>query len=544
MIIKRNTEPTNTEFFTRVVPFIPWIFWGGVIFQLISAITEAFGVYQFGSAVGAPTLVIAFFTLLIVAGWEFLIRASVQYVSKTAMKKVRGEIKLENPELILITIALLIGAPLIYYSYSVSKENAHMTFEVMMPDRDTMVVANIQHGKQSELSNIESDYISRKSEIEKRYREKESAARGIYSADKATHNTNIQEWRDKEKKYNKKYTSYINKEKDKLNESYRVYKDEVKNITEAKSEELASLSQWRVDQESGALAFAGDNLTQENSKRETFMMWYKKYSSIWSHFAGLSVALAVLCVVFSVVFKVLAGIDEETHLTPESLDPGLWNEVQYLLHLKIISPIRNRVRTAINQTHSKRVDLEIVTPSTISVTPERYAPPTVTGRAETVTHPLRSSTVTPRQSVTESVTQMRYGAENKGRNSELPTHVTPVTGVGVTHFKGSAAPKPKTVTPPEAVVVELEPTVTGKKPHKIEKTVTDAPAKVIMVTPTKAVIIGPNGEKETVTLQQVQSRKRSNKGNIDKRKTKEAKANAKRLYEFYKDLEKDIKSAK
>ena len=251
-----------------------------------------------------------------------------------------------------------------------------------------------------------------------------------------------------------------------------------------------------------------------------------------------------LCVVFSEIFKVLAGIDEETHLTPESLDPGLWNEFMYLLHLKIKSPIRNKIRTAINKTAAKRVDLEIVTPSRINVTPERFTPPTVTDRAETVTHPLRSAPVTVPKPVTVPVTEMRYGKEPKYRNSELPTHDTGVTHPSVTHFDGAAVPKVEPVTPPEAVVVDLSPTVTGNKPKKVEKTVTDSTPQVIMIGPTKAVIVDQHGKKESVTLETVQSRKRSNFGNIKKRKTEAAKENCRRMSDFYAGLEERMKTAK
>jgi hypothetical protein len=543
MILRRNTEPKNKDFFSRVAPIIPYVASAGIIFQIISAITEAFGIYQFGEALNSPFFVNAFFTIIVVLGWELLIRTSVQYLSKTSALSLRKEIQLEKLEAVLFILAILLGGPLIYYSYSVSKENAHMTFEFMMPDKDTTTVSNIVETKKIDLGTINSDYQSRRSELEKRFSDLESAATGVYESEKNAINKTIGDYRAKERNTGRKYTSRINRQIEKVNDSYKRYQLEIKNITDAKNIELASLSEWREKRENGALSFANNELKEDNDKRSIFVAWFKKYSYIWSHFAGLSAILAVLCVVFVVVFNVLAGIEEETHLTPENLEPGLLSEIMYLAQIKITSPIRNRVRTEINKTASKRVTLEIVTPSTVSVTPTRYTPPHVTSEAVTVTRPLRTESVTPLRSVTESVTEKRYGKPVTEAQHELPTHVTPVTPPSVTDHGTSAAPKLEPVTPPEAIVVELSPTVTGSKPEKV-KSVTDQGPKVVMVGPTKAVITGSKGEKETVTLQQVSSRKRANLGNIKKRTTQNGKDNAERLYDFYYGLELKMKEAK
>lgn len=544
MILRRNTEPENKGFFTRVAPIMPYVVRAGIIFQIISAITEAFGIYQFGEALNAPLIVNLFFTLAVVIGWELLIRVSSEYVTKTATLRIRKEIKLEQLEGVLIAIALLIGIPLIVYSYTVSKENAHMTFQFMMPEQDTTKVASIQVAKTEDLSSIKEDYLQRKAEIEKMFLDQSRAAKGVYDADKASINSTINQYREKERRTGQKYTTKINGENDKLNNSYEEYKEKVSLITTEKNAALQDLSAWRSGLESNALGFASDELDEDKGRKEAFKAWYTKYSYIWSHFAGLCAILAVLCVIFGAVFKVLAGIKEETHLTPENLEPGLWSEIYYLIQLTITSPIRNRVRNAINETASKRVQLEIVTPSTINVTPTSYAPPHVDSRSVTrVSQSLRSETVTPVTPVTRSVTENSYKTPVTEAKHELPTQVTPVTHGSVTHQGGSALLKPESVTNPEAVVVELSPTVMGTKPEK-KKNVTDSGLKVIMVGPTKAVITGNKGEKETVTLQQVGNRKRANFGNIEKRKTQAAKENARRLYEFYRDLEARMKEAK
>lgn len=213
------------------------------------------------------------------------------------------------------------------------------------------------------------------------------------------------------------------------------------------------------------------------------------------------------------------------------------SEVAYLLHLRTISPLRNMIRTEINKAASKRVQLEIVTHSAPTVTHTRYVSPV------TEPKPLREEPVTAVTPVTESVTEKRYDPTVTKPQHELPTHVTPVTTGSVTDHGGSTAPKLEPVTPPEAIVVELSPTVTSVKPEKI-KPVTDQGPKVVMVTSTKAVITAVNGEKETVTITQVGSRKRANLGNMKKRKRKTSKDNAKRLYEFYSDLENKMKEAK
>jgi hypothetical protein len=545
MLIKRNTEPKNKEFFDRVAPIAPTILIAGVFLQVISAITESFGVYQFGSAINSPFIVKVFFTIAIAAVWELVIRGAFTYVFKTGAKIWHDKIVIKKLEVALFVLLLSMGSALLYYSWFVSKENAHMTFEVMMPDRDTTALSSIDQSKNANLTALGSTYAERKTEIEKRFSEQLSASKGVYLAARAKHNTNIQDWRDKEKRYNKTYPSRIKREKDAINAAYEKHKTEASEITKLKADELAALDQWRDGRETGVIALAGDNVSEDNKKRETFKAWYSKFAIIWAHFAGWAGVLGVACIAFGAVFKVLAGIDEETHLTPESLDPGLWTEFMYLVHLKVKSPIRNKIRTAINKTASKRVDLEIVTPSTISVTPERYAPPSVTGSSRTVTHPLRSASVTPAKSVTESVTEMRYGKEPEKPLSPLPTHVTGVTGPTVTDSKGSALRKPEPVTKTEAVTIELEPTVTGTKPKKEEKTVTDSPGQIIMVSPTKAVIINPqNGKRETISYNKVGSRKRGNYGNVKNRKSKAAKARCKEMGDFYADLEKQMKEAK
>lgn len=536
-MIKRNTEPRNKDFFSRVVPVIPYVIIAGIIFQVISAITEAFGIYQFGSALGSPLFVNLFFTIVVVIGWELLIRVSTNYISKTLTLKLRNEIVMEKLEFVLLFLAILLGGPLIYYSYSVSKENAHMTFEFMIPDRDTTAVTSIVSTKSEELNSIDRTYSKRKNEIEQKFSDQERAEKGIHQANKKYYLDQIVYWQEREKARNKKYTSKINSLNKKINESNQKYQSSLSEITSVKNEELSELKKWRKKTEGSAISFADENLSEDKNKWKTFNVWFKKYSYIWSHFAGLSSILAVLCVLFSVVFKVLAGIEEETHLTPESLEPHLMSEVAYLLHLKTISPLRNKIRTAINKAASERVQLEIVTHSAPTVTHTRYAP--TIPEAKT----LRSESVTPLISVTESVTESRYEKPVTESQHELPTHVTPVTPSSVTDHGTSAAPKLEPVTPPEAIVVELSPTVTGSKPEKV-KTVTDQGPKVVMVGPTKAVITGSKGEKETVTLEQVSSRKRANLGNIKKRKTQNGKDNAKRLYDFYAGLENKIKEAK
>lgn len=536
-MIKRNTEPRNKDFFSRVVPIIPYVILAGIIFQVISAITEAFGIYQFGNALGSPLFVNLFFTIIVVIGWELLIRVSTNYISKTLTLKIRKEIVMEKLEFVLLFLAILLGGPLIYYSYSVSKENAHMTFEFMMPDRDTTAVTSIVSTKSEELNSIDRTYSKRKNEIEQKFSDQEITKKGIHEANKKYYLDQIVYWQEREKARNKKYTSKINSLNKKINESNQKYQSSLSGITSDKNKELGDLEKWRGNTEGNAIAFANENLSEDKNKWKTFNLWFKKYSYIWSHFAGLSSILAVLCVLFSVVFKVLAGIEEETHLTPESLEPHLMSEVAYLFHLKTISPLRNKIRTAINKAASERVQLEIVTHSTPSVTHTRYAPPV------TETNPLRGLPVTHVTPVTESVTEKRYTPPVTEPQHELPTHVTPVTTGSVTDHGGSTAPKLEPVTPPEAIVVELSPTVTSTKPEKI-KPVTDQGPKVVMLTSTKAVITDVNGEKETVTITQVGNRKRANLGNIKKRKTKTSKDNAKRLYEFYSDLENKMKEAK
>lgn len=545
MIIKRNTEPKNKEFFDRVAPIAPPVLIAGWVLQGLSAVTESFGVYQFGNAMNAPFLIAVMAAITIAVVWELLIRGSFTYVFKTGANIWHNKLKIKGLEFALFFLLASVGSTLLYYSWFVSKENAHMTFEIMMPDRDTSTISSVDNSKKADLVAIGDTYTARKNEIEKRFKEQEKAAYGVYSAAKLKHNTNIKEWQDKAKRYNKTYPTQINREKDKINEAYEAYKLESKEITKAKASELSDLDEWRDGRETGVISYAGDVLKEDSNKRSTFTTWYTKFSIIFAHFAGWAGVLGVACIAFGAVFKVLAGIEEETHLTPESLDPGLWSEFMYLLHLKVKSPIRNKIRTAINKTASKRVDLEIVTPSTISVTPERYAPPSVTGSSRTVTHPLRSTPVTPAKSVTKSVTEMRYAEAAEKPLSPLPTRVTGVTEEIVTHHKGGALPKSESVTKSEAITVELEPTVTGTKPKKEEKTVTDSPGQIIMVGPTKAVIINPqNGKRETISYEKVGSRKRGNYGNVKNRKSKAAKQRCKELGDFYAELEKQMKDSK
>lgn len=521
-MIKRSTEPRNKDFFSRVVPVIPYVILAGIIFQVISAITEAFGIYQFGDVLGTPLFVNLFFTIIVVIGWELLIRVSTEYIFKTVTLKLRKEIVLENLEFVLLFLAILLGGPLIYYSYSVSKENAHMTFEFMMPEKDTMVVSSIVQTKKADIAIIGSDYQERKTEIENRFAERIAAAKGVHDANKSTNNALIREWRAKEKQNDKKYTTYINRYKNKINESNQAYQLELKELSAQMDNELAELKNWRYGVEDNASTLANNFLQNDKDKWITFKAWFEKYAYIWAHFAGLSSILAVMCVIFSVVFKVLAGIEDETHLTPESLEPKLLSELSYLLHLKTISPLRNKIRTAINNAALKRVQLEIVTHSTPSVTHSVYTPPPVTPIPVTVTEP---------------VTQIGYASEPITAKHPLPTTVTSVTDYSEPVTLGGAVAVPLPVTKPEAVIIELDPTVTAKTPKRNVAPVTDQlDVRIVMVGQTTAKI-DRNGKVETVTLEVVRNRKRAQKGNMKNRKTDEAKLNAEKWYSFYCDLE-------
>lgn len=537
MIFHKETGPKDKNFVGRVAPVVKYIVGAAIMFQLISAATEAFGVYQFGKALDSYLVVNIVFTAAIVAAWELSIRAGVMYISKTITQASTKKIKMDRLEIFLLVIAFIITGPIVYYSYFVSKENAHMTFQMMMPEADTTNVYNIDQSKTAELATIGGRYEREQEDIDKRYAEREKAAQGVYLAAKAKHNTNINQWRQREKSRGKKYTTYINREQDAINAAYEKYQSEKKEIADQKAAALSKLKEWRMEQEAGAITLAGEGFKEESNKREIFKNWFLTYSNIWAHFAGLSVILAILCYSFVQVYKVRAGIEDDVDITDEQADPSLFSELLYLLQLRFTAPVRYRVRKAINATRAKRVELEISAPVTQSVTHSQG----VTGQgvtpanayAKSVTPPNRS-VIKPFQNRDESVTENRYGSGQPARNSALPTHITPVTPVtqkSVTH-----QPK-RAVTP---TVVEWDSPVT-KKPEKKEQPVTDQEYKVVFIDNMKAKIQDRNGKIETVTLDQVKSRKRSNYGNVKNRKTKAAKERCKQLGDFYADLEKQIK---
>lgn len=537
MVFKYNKAAKNENSFAQMARAATYIGLLGFGMQAISAATEANGIFQFLSAVTDLKYIILGATIVVVIAREAGIRGTTQYISKMVIKWLSKRSTFHMADFAAVLVMLCIGLCLTVWSVKVSKENSHMTFIANGPEADTTSQKNIISEKTLALSDIEKDYNKRKVEITTRYLDLIKAEGEKYDSKKVLHNTEANYYRNLGMKRGKSYESTIKKH---LNAIAKIEEEKTLALAGLKTKrekEYTTLLSWRSDQESGTNQFYSSAMGATKDKEAMTAEWFTKYAYIWSSFAGISVILSIVCMVFVEIFKFRSGIEESAIATASYYEPSIFSELTYWFSLYFITPIRNSLRNSINSMHDNRKELSLikVTAPNIAVTekalPDRVS---VTGRGVTVTTKIgdgdktvTTEAVTPPKTVTGTVTE-RVTAK---RNPLLPTAVTPVTGGVFTD--GALAKKvvPKTVTEKTGIIVEMKKPVTVSTPKL--KPVEKAPVTVISVDSGYA-IIDRNGKKERVTLETVKSRLRAQRGK--KPKTDKGKNTQKIWVDFYTTL--------
>lgn len=353
MIFKKNSTPGNRENFARLSRAMRAAAWAALIFQIISGVSEGYGLKSFFGMYGGWFfgLVAA---IVISASWEVAIRSLTVYSTGTAVKWFKRRLRLDWLELVgwVVKTGLLIV--LVTFSAVVSKENLQLAFEADAGSVVSEKTESVDSYTVTESQRITTRYNQREKEITTRYNRQLAAKADQFDNAMKPVSTDLEYWKKMEQVKGKKYTSNIRRLEKRIGELKAEKAQEIAQLEDARSAALENIQSERDAELTGIAALGTSN-------RGTVMTWVFKYSKIWSIFAGLSVLAAVLLIIAVTIDRVLSEIEDDVTITDDYTEHSFFDEVAYYAYLKAVHPIRNRIREGINRAAKDRVQLEITT---------------------------------------------------------------------------------------------------------------------------------------------------------------------------------------
>lgn len=373
----------NKENFNRLAGFAIAFFWGGLIMQAISAITEGYGIFTFlGNTTGSFIAALVFAVIVVIA-WELVIRSGTIYSTKTIIQWTTGKLDFNILELVLVIFAVIIVGGLAYFSKNVSKENSQVVFRYfstpppMADDSTAIIEANQQ------IASIEDRHRERVASLMEQYRRDSLAKEGLFNTRARALSEEVAYWKKREKDLDKKFTYQIRVKQREMDQIFSDKRAALDSLSTSLAINLGNLSEWRDQQERSVesrklseIEFVGK---ANSDKLQMYEAWIGKYSVIWADFAGWTVILAILFIIFQTIFKELADIEEEIVISPTYYETPLLADLSMAAESLMVIPTRNIIRQVINS-----ADLKPIGKAPTS------SHPTSSGRPPTTPEPIKN----------------------------------------------------------------------------------------------------------------------------------------------------------
>lgn len=342
----------NKENFNRLAGFAIAFFWGGMIMQAISAITEGYGIFTFLENTTGSLVAALVFAVVVVIAWELVIRSGTIYSTKTIIQWTTGKLDFNVLELVLVVFAVIIVAGLAYFSKNVSKENSQVVFRYFstpptMADDSTAIIEADQR-----IAQIEDRHRERVNSLMEQYRRDSLAKEGLFNSRARALAKEVAYWKKREKDLDKKYTYQIRVKQREMEQIFSDKRAALDSLSTSLAVNLESLSEWRDRQERSVESRKLSEIElvgkANSDKLEMYEAWIGKYSVIWADFAGWTVILAILFIVFQTIFKELADIEEEIVISPTYYETPLLADLSMAAESLMVIPTRNAIRQVIN----------------------------------------------------------------------------------------------------------------------------------------------------------------------------------------------------
>ncbi len=354
----KRKKINNVENYSRLKKFLTLAIVLGFVFQFISGVTEANGIYNFGKSHGVPMWGIWVGVAIIAIGWEMSIRMGLKYCASTSIRWMNGVVKFKWLEAVLFGLMLVVTVVITDQSFRVSKENSEYSLNIFYKTFKKQTNDAEKTEAKTDLTEIERRYNEKRQPILSAFKADSIAAVLTYTPLIEKAGQDVTKWREKEKINDKNYITYITRAKGEAKKQESLLAGLVADLTRQKNAELSEVENWRSGQEGiidGLKNTAIASTANTNTEKERlYQEWMTKYSGFWAHFAGLSVLLGCAFIIMGTIIEELSEIEETVIISREDEEPGLLSDLWALLILSPSRYFKDKIRSVVEKSKDHR----------------------------------------------------------------------------------------------------------------------------------------------------------------------------------------------
>ncbi len=270
--------------------------------------------------------ILALLALTLVAPAEIGIRETWSYVFRSFLNRYHRGLNFFS---LLLVSCLAFG--LTAYSFYMSQVATRNSVKRAAPKIELHDTREVSQAYLAEVERIHQSYETQRNDINRRFDDLIEAERQYYQNQIEGNLQKIENYREKERIYGRRYTTRINNYEEQNAQLQTKKAEGVRNLTAKRNAELAALEQWKLESEQVAKeehSQSKNSLQAENERIQAENQAFATtISSLIAGFAAWSVVLVILITGFLEVFYFKSGIRRQIMLGSNDFQTPIFIEL-------------------------------------------------------------------------------------------------------------------------------------------------------------------------------------------------------------------------